>query len=597
MTRRNNNPLGHLTRTAWTYAREQRSRFVFYIILSAASIAVSLLDPIIIGKLLNRLQQPNSGSDLLYDAVFYLSLYLLTTFLFWCLHGPSRVMERDVAFHIRTNYQMDLFHKLTALPLRWHKDHHSGSTIERVSKAVTSLNEFCDSGFETIHILARFVGAVIALCWFLPASSVAVALGTSIIVLIVILCDRVLVKQYDALNEYWQHTAAAIHDYLTNITTVISLRLADLVSKEVRTRTERPYRTYRKNVILNELKWFITSMLVNSLIAGILFWYCFRVIAQPQEIMIGTAFTLFDYLRRIGDSFYGFAWKYGTLVSNSSKVRAAESISRDYESEVGEREHAQLPADWQKVEIKRLNFSHSENQQNLFDIEIKIEKGKHIALVGESGSGKSTLLTLIRGLVEANHAHVECDGTPLPFGLLHTAHHSTLIPQDPEIFSESVSFNVSLGVSSDPESIMKAIRQARFENVLPRLAKGIDTNVAEKGVNLSGGEKQRLALARGIFFAEKAASDIILLDESTSSVDLINERIIFRTLLKVFRKSCVVSAIHKLHLVPMFDEIYVLENGRVLESGTFETLIKARGHFAKLWIEYQQEVVVEDSAD
>ncbi|MCC7530802.1 MAG: ABC transporter ATP-binding protein [Candidatus Melainabacteria bacterium] len=126
----------------------------------------------------------------------------------------------------------------------------------------------------------------------------------------------------------------------------------------------------------------------------------------------------------------------------------------------------------------------------------------------------------------------------------------------------------------------------RFEEVLARLPKGLDTNIAEKGINLSGGEKQRLALARGFFFAR--VSDILLLDEPTSSVDTANERVIYNNLLGTFCKDrCVVSTIHKLHLLEMFDIVYVLDNGKLVEVGSFTDLIAGNGKLAELWKNYQ----------
>ncbi|MFS6706504.1 ATP-binding cassette domain-containing protein, partial [Staphylococcus aureus] len=141
-----------------------------------------------------------------------------------------------------------------------------------------------------------------------------------------------------------------------------------------------------------------------------------------------------------------------------------------------------------------------------------------------------------------------CDGQLLPHGMKHLARHVTLIPQEPEIFENTIEYNVTLDTEQSTAEIMEDIRIARFANVLERLPRGLETNIAEKGVNLSGGEKQRLALARGIFAAK--SSDIILMDEPTSSVDPGNERQIYEELFRHFSDRCILSSIHKLHLLP-----------------------------------------------
>jgi ABC-type bacteriocin/lantibiotic exporter with double-glycine peptidase domain len=127
---------------------------------------------------------------------------------------------------------------------------------------------------------------------------------------------------------------------------------------------------------------------------------------------------------------------------------------------------------------------------------------------------------------------------------------------------------------------------AGFTDVLARLTKGLETNIAEKGVSLSGGEKQRLALARGVFFAFDGESKIILLDESTSGVDVVRERRIYEALLRHFSKEVVIATTHKFNLLPLFDEIIVMERGRVVEHGALSELLAAHGRFSTMWREY-----------
>lgn len=180
---------------------------------------------------------------------------------------------------------------------------------------------------------------------------------------------------------------------------------------------------------------------------------------------------------------------------------------------------------------------------------------------------------------------VVVDGTQMPHGLRHLAAVTTLMPQDPEIFADTIAFNIAFGMDADRADMIDAVEAARFASVLGRLPDGLETNIAEKGVNLSGGEKQRLALARGIFFARE--SSIILMDEPTSSVDTANERLIYSAVLRKFADRCLVSSIHKLHLLELFDCIYVLDNGRVVESGTFSELLAKNGQLAAMWRNYQ----------
>lgn len=207
--------------------------------------------------------------------------------------------------------------------------------------------------------------------------------------------------------------------------------------------------------------------------------------------------------------------------------------------------------------------------------------------MGSSGSGKSTLMSIMRGLYDPKEAQILVDNKKVK-NISGVAQVATLIPQDPEIFENTIEYNVTAGVKHTKDQVDRVIDIACFGPVLDRLSKGLETGINEKGVNLSGGEKQRLALARGVFASSD--SDIILLDESTSSVDVYNETEIYRKLMDYYTNKCVIASIHKLHLINFFDYIYILQSGVVVEEGTFDELIAKKGQFFEMWNKYQSSL-------
>ena len=157
----------------------------------------------------------------------------------------------------------------------------------------------------------------------------------------------------------------------------------------------------------------------------------------------------------------------------------------------------------------------------------------------------------------------------------------TLFPQEPEIFENTIEHNVTLGLPFEEKEILEVCDTAHFTEVLKQLPKGLQSNIMEKGVNLSGGQKQRLALARGILAAK--SSDIILLDEPTSSVDPKTEIQIYEKLFEECKDKAVISSLHRLYLLNYFDYIYVLQAGRIVAEGSFESLKKTSSVFLDLW--------------
>jgi ATP-binding cassette, subfamily B, bacterial len=585
------NPMFLVMRTGWEYAGRYRSAMIVYLVMFAMSQAVSLTEPYVVGKLLNSVQvnvrDSGSSAKLWHDVCFYATIYFLLELGFWLFHGPGRVIERIVAYHIRVNYKQHLMNLLTSMPLQWHRDHHSGESIDKVYRASEALSHFFENGYEVSYMLFRFIGAQIILFWFMPAAS-WMALGTTCVtVAIVSLFDRYLFQQYKVLNGFENRVAAAIQDYLTNISSIITLRLENRILREVQTRLMAAYSLFVKNCVINEIKWFLTNMLIAALISFILIWYVHNSLVHHQEILAGTFFTLFEYLRRIGESFFNFTSICGTVVGQTADVQGVQTIVESF-AKLPAVASCELPKKWKIVDVNALNFRYEDEQHrehHVDDVSIRLEKGKSIALVGESGSGKSTLLSLLRGIQNADAVEVNCDGVLLPNKLRHLSGMTTLIPQNPELFTDTIRFNVTFGLEADQPELDKAIDLARFSTTLERLPRGLDTNIAEKGVNLSGGEKQRLALARGLFFARN--SDILLMDEPTSSVDTLNERLIYSNVLSTYADKCIVSSIHKLHLLDMFDYIYLFANGRVVEHGQLQALLEQNGALSEMYAAYQ----------
>ena len=582
------NPIVYLTRRAWQQAQGYRPIMIFYLGLFLCAQIVSIAEPWVIGKLLNSVQTGTSADAIKHAVWFYAGCYLSIQVAFWAFHGPARCFERYVAFQLRARYKAELFRRASELSLQWHRDNHSGETIDVINRAASAIYEYTGNSFMVVYMFLRLTSAHILLFWLLPFAGWT-AFATTIVALTMIFrFDRVLYSQYGQLNKKETFVASAIHDYVSNMITVITLRLESRILAEVRRRIGLSFEVFRHNIILNEVKWFTTNVLIGIMISLTLSWYAASTLSAGGVLLGGTFFTLFEYLRRIGDSFYNFAGIYGTVVRQAADLRGAERIEHTHDKEGRTEELSSLPATWSRVSVRGLDFTYHDEKKrahHLKDIGLEIVRGRSIALVGSSGSGKSTLLMLLRGLQPAAKVELAVDGRVLPDGLSHLSSVTTLMPQDPEIFADTIRFNITFGLEAPEERILEALRLARFEGVLKRLPNGLDTSIAEKGVNLSGGEKQRLALARGVFFSRE--SQIVLLDEPTSSVDTFNERQIYTHLLELYRDRCVLSAIHKLHLLPLFDMIYVFEDGQVVEAGHWAQLSQAGGSLSRLWVNYQ----------
>lgn len=582
------NPICYLAGRMWGFGKGRRTAIIASMVMSVGAMAAWLSIPLVLARFIQAAQDAAESGDVSRCAML-LALTVGLGIVGWLFHGPGRVTEMISAFTVRRNIQLALLAKTTRLPLSWHQGHHSGETIDQVSRAASALADFTDTATLVLQIFARFIGAVVMMSVFMPKAGAIIVVNAGLVVVVVMVFDRHLVPLYEEGNKVLNKVASKVQDYLTNIRTVVSLRLEDRVVEEVASQQQRLRPITERVSVLQEAKWFTANLLVDVTRALTLFAFVYGTMRSGKKIELGILFALNEYLTSIGNSFFELTWRWGDLVVKATRLRAVEKIEGDYDELVGRTYSENLPAGWSELQLTGITFSHagdSDQAAGVFGVDLTIRRGRSYAVVGSSGSGKSTLLSLLRGLNPATVGSVVCDGAVIESGLIAVAHGTTLVPQDPEVFADTILKNVTMGIEAPREKVMAAIEMAGFADVLARLPKGLETNIAEKGVSLSGGEKQRLALARGVFFAFDGESEIVLLDESTSGVDVVKERRIYEALLRHFSREVVIATTHKFNLLPLFDEIIVMEKGRVVERGALAGLLTENGRFATMWKEY-----------
>ncbi|MDD2751874.1 MAG: ABC transporter ATP-binding protein [Candidatus Omnitrophica bacterium] len=231
----------------------------------------------------------------------------------------------------------------------------------------------------------------------------------------------------------------------------------------------------------------------------------------------------------------------------------------------------------QELTLKGLSFAYEGKEKILSDINLRIPKGKMVAIVGESGVGKSTLIDMIMAFHEPTSGWISLDNIALKeFKINSFRSRIGYVPQDSVLFNISVKDNLlwaNEGASAD--EIDQACRQANARDFIQSLSNGYDTLVGDRGVRLSGGQVQRIALARAIL----RKPEILILDEATSSLDSASERLIQQAIEGVAKNTTVIVVAHRLSTIIHADYIYVLKNGRVIEEGTYPELINKQGNF------------------
>lgn len=573
-------PYINLLQTIWKFAHGMRKKLVLIWVMFTFANVAEMLKPLFLGLFLNTIQK--GGDGVVASSAWILGIYCVSQFGFFAFHGPARVIERSVSFNIYRNYSKHMFNIVTSLPLKWHKDNHSGKTIDKINRAGYALKDFTDESYIYIESIVPFIISIIAIFIIIKWQGMFLFLISLVVLLVITKFDKFLTGTLKEINKKGHSVAAVFYDYVSNISTIITLRFESLAKNEYIRRMTETYPVFMKNVKVNEIKWFSVSMILMFSFFAMMMFYINKTYNSGSPLLVGTLVMLYGYMFEFTNVFYGVAWKYEKLVMTSTTMLTIESILEDYDKLCTDHKIKHINNTWREIELKNLYFKYEDERHHLHtldNVNLKLKKGLKIALVGESGSGKSTLMTLLRGLNMANSVEILVDGKKYN-DLRALGNVTTLIPQDPEIFENTIEYNITMGVPYDKKDFVLAVKMACFDKVLKKLPKGILTDIREKGVNLSGGEKQRLALARGLFAAKN--SSVVLLDEPTSSVDSTNEVNIHKMLFENFKNKCIVSSIHRLNLLNMFDYIYVFEKGKLIEEGSFDHLVlKKDGHLKK----------------
>lgn len=594
------NPYLSLLSTAWKNAKEKRKLYILVYGLFVCANIIAALNPLLYGWFVGDIQK--KGSHVLSYAWIYVGAYLGLKLLEWAFHGPARIMERKLAFHISKNYLDGLFGKLIHLPMGWHKDHHSGSTINRIRKAYTALKEFFESGFYYLQTLLKFIFSFAAMVWYSPLyGSVGVGLGL-VTIWVIYAFDKPFIRSLEEVNEAEHAVSSNLFDSLSNIMTVITLRLEKRVHKGLMDKINAVYPSFLKNIVINEWKWFTAQILVSLIYGEVVLGYVFEHYHAGKNFELGPLVTLLGFVALFTSVFYDFAQQYTQIVQFNTDILTVHVITDSFNKEHSSLNQANLPEDWQHISIQNLNYDHAlkvfphsvvnvqgvlslppawNKSYGLKEINLEIGRGRRIALIGESGCGKSTLLALLRGLYHPSKVGgMEVDSVyGHEFSILSNS--VTLFPQEPEIFEDTFRYNITLGLQFSQEEIDHVCDLTSLSAVLEGMAGGLNSMILEKGMNLSGGQKQRLALARGVLAAQ--SSSIVLLDEPTSSMDPRTEHDIYMNLFNEFSGKTIISSLHRLHLLTHFDYIYVLDKGRIAEEGTLNELLKNSSIFINLW--------------
>jgi ATP-binding cassette subfamily B protein len=558
-----------LYRALWRHARGARSQLLGAAGLLSGAQLMRLTMPWLAAQAINALQRGDLAQAGRWIAGL-IGIYLLS----WLLHGPGRVLERNVAVRVRERLSDLLYARIAAAPLAWRDGRHSGELQHRVTQASRALAEFAQSQFGYLQSAFGFVGPIVALVLLSRTSGAIAVTGYVLIAVILLRFDRVLMQLARAENDAERRYAAALLDFVGNAGTVIGLRLQAASRRLLGRRMDAVISPLKRAVMVGEGKWFAVDLLGMGLTWILVVVYVLQTRQPGQAVLLGTVFMIYQYAQQaasvvgaMASNFQGFA-RMHTDYGSAEPIWAAPG---DPDAAVP----AVAPdAPWRTLALHGATWRYADDARGgLQGVDLVLRRGARVALVGPSGGGKSTLLRTLAGLYRPQQGELRRDGIAVDWAELRTL--ATLIPQEAEVFEASVEENLTFGEPADAQRLREAVRAGVFDEVLERLPAGLASPLNERGGNLSGGQRQRLALARGALAAH--GSSLLLLDEPTSALDPLAEGRVFDRMDAAFPSACIVASVHRPSLLARFDTVVVVEAGRVVDAGPRAEVLARRG--------------------
>jgi ATP-binding cassette, subfamily B, bacterial len=477
-------------------------------------------------------------------------------------------------------YSDGIRHSL-ALPFQVFEDQRSGETLGKLQKVRSDVERFIGA-FVNI-LFTTLVGVVFVMVYAFNAHwSIAPAYLATIPILgglSSVLSRKIKVLQKQIVAETTA-LAGATTESLRNIELVKSLGLAQQEVARLTATTEKILKLELRKVRYIRSLSFVQGTSVNFVRTCILLLMLYLI--YTQAITVGQFFSLMIYSFFI----FGPLQEMGNVINIYRETEASlANFEQILSTPPDPKPTSPVPVDDLRVlEFDRVTFTHqTASAPALTDVSFRVKRGETVAFVGPSGAGKSTLVKLLVGLYAPKAGRILYNGVDSArVDLDRMRERIGLVTQETQLFSGSIRENLLFARpgASDAECLA-VLQQAAADGLLRRADRGLDTVIGEGGMKISGGEKQRLAIARALL----RKPHLLVFDEATSSLDSLTEEEISRTMRSIAMTSHVITVLiaHRLSTVMHADRIYVLEQGRVIETGRHEELLELTGLYYAMW--------------
>ncbi|GAB2546935.1 ABC transporter ATP-binding protein [Gracilibacillus alcaliphilus] len=558
---------------------------IWYIILCLLTVILSLLS-VATAEMFNRLANAavDKNMSLLINTVFLAVGILIVNLTVAILKKvlSERLMLRSTLYMQSNVLKNTLNTKMTNLD-----KYHTGDIINRITDSVQEAQ--AGVNIKSQEVLGNVLQIIFLLSYF-SFINIPLTVGALLLAVILPMIINLVSKPMRNLYESRQHAIGEKESFIQDVIQGAEVVRSYSLTERMKRALERKYNQYLKyhfKVQRYEVALFRSHTLIWLL--GILYIFGYGgYLVSINQLNVGDVVAFAISFERLAFPLSGLAGIWSQFQHSLSHGRRIfELLDLSKEQKLKEINRTTQIED---IHIEDVYFSYHQNQASLKGISMTLQKGKSTALIGPSGSGKSTLANLLLALYEPSKGNIYYGVDCLQdLDISDWRSRIAYIPQEPVLFTGTIFENIAIGKEGATlEEVISAAKSAQIHNSISNTRKQYDSVIGEDGLQLSGGEQQRITIARAFL----SNPDIVILDEPTSSLDNTNERLIVEQLLEIFKGKTILIISHRLATIQHADHSAFMEDGQIIESGSHQELMQKKGKFYKMYYDGQKEGVI-----
>ncbi|GED60872.1 ABC transporter transmembrane domain-containing protein [Brevibacillus formosus] len=514
--------------------------------------------------------------------VFTVIMMVLTISGIICVSAGmiSDYVLAKLSARVQNDLRQKLFAHMQHLPVSYFHKTRSGELVSHFSVDLPVIDRSLAILFTTgIQSLAVVTITTMVLFYLEWGMALCILAGAILIFSGPYLLGR---RAYAVNAAYKEQLAAMMNDVQENAKAQMVIKGFNLQAVMIDKFNERLklllVSNYRKNLMAANLERIpaLCLLLINFTIIGF-----GSYLALTGRISVGSLVAFFTMYTSMGNAVFNLTFTLPLITDTQVSMERIQKVLNEPSDKVDHFGAEQFDLRTTEVSVKNVTFGYQKNQLSIKQVNMQIPARTKVAIVGSSGSGKSTIVQLLLGLYEPSSGQIEINGTKLDEcnrGAFRN--HVGVVFQDNFLFHGTIADNIRLGkLDATKEELRMAAQQAEIHDFIMSLPDEYETLVLDGGSNLSGGQRQRLAIARAIL----RNPSLLILDEATSALDPISEASINRTFAKLSSDRTVITVTHRLATITDMDQIFVLEQGELVEQGTHVQLLQKRGYYRRLW--------------